>query len=81
MERLRVVIAVLKIQSSRTLLLVGAMLICTCFPGCFHPFEREPPYYPAGCCTPCQPCVPCQPAATTYAPPVRATNAAPCCCQ
>ncbi len=80
MKRLRVIIAVLKTHSSRTLLLLGAPLIFACVPGCGL-FERERPYYcPPGCCAPCQPCVPCQPAATTYAPPVRAANAGPCCC-
>jgi hypothetical protein len=79
MKRLPVIIAVLKTQSSRTSLLLGATLIFASLPGC-RLFEREPPYYcPPGCCA--QQCVPCQPAATTYAPPVRATNAAPCYCQ
>ncbi len=80
MKRLRVIIAVLKAQSSPTFLLLGATLILAGFPGC-RCFEREPPYYQPACCAPCQQCAPCQPAATTYAPPVRATNAAPCCCQ
>jgi hypothetical protein len=78
MKRLPVTIAVIKAQLSRTLLLLGAMLIFACLPGC-RAYEREPPYYSSGCCAPCQ-CAPCQPPATTYAPPVRATNA-PCCCQ
>jgi hypothetical protein len=80
MKRLRVIIAMLKTKSSPTLLLLGTALIFACLPGC-RAYDREPPYYQPACCTPCQPCVPCQPAATTYAPPVRATNSAPCCCQ
>jgi len=77
MKRLRVIIAVFKAPSSPTLLL-GATLIFACLSGC-RAYEREPPYYCSpGCCAPCQPY---QPAATTYAPPVRATSAAPCYCQ
>jgi hypothetical protein len=79
MKRLRVIIAVLEVQSSRTLLLLGVILILAGFPGC-HTYEQAP-YYQPGCCAPCQPCTPCPPGATTYAPPVRATVAPPCCCQ
>jgi hypothetical protein len=75
MKRLWVLISVLKTQSSRTLLLLGAVLIVVGFDGC-RSYEQAPYYQPA-CCAPC---TPCQPAATTYAPPVRA-GAAPCCCQ